>query len=283
MKLKPIITQEAFKQLIASQPTNLVLIDASNHATARSNYEKEHLAGAIFVDANEHLATVGSDASEGGRHPLPSIDKFGRILQDLGISKTSHVVIYDDKNGGNSAARFWWMLSAAGHEKVQVLDGGYQATVKAGVPTSSEVEPIPEVGLYTIDRWILPQVTIDEVKAHSEDTDYLVIDVREPNRYKGITEPIDLVAGHIPGAINIPFMSNLDEHGYFLPPDMLRAKYQEIIENFDKDKIIVHCGSGVTACHTLLSLASAGFDIPKLYVGSWSEWSRSGYAIATEK
>jgi len=124
---------------------------------------------------------------------------------------------------------------------------------------------------------------IDEVEKASNSQDYLIIDVRESARYNGEYEPIDLISGHIPNAINIPFSTNLDENGLFLSPEILREKYKNIIDNKKSNEIIVHCGSGVTACHTLLAMAYAGFEIPKLYVGSWSEWSRNGKPIAVSR
>jgi thiosulfate/3-mercaptopyruvate sulfurtransferase len=174
------------------------------------------------------------------------------------------------------------MMRAIGHEKIQVLDGGMDAAVKAGFPLSSGVESVSEKGSYKVSKWQLPVSGISEIDLVSQDPEYLVIDVRENERYRGEKEPIDLVAGHIPGAVNIPFASNLDSHGLFLSPEKLKAKYSEAFEGRPAEKVIVHCGSGVTACHTLLAVAQAGMEIPKLYVGSWSEWSRNGREIARE-
>ena len=129
------------------------------------------------------------------------------------------------------------------------------------------------------DEWKWPTANIDEVEAAALDAGNLVIDVREKDRYDGQREPIDLVAGHIPGAINVPFSDNLDETGRFLSPEALRSKYRATLGDRDAAHVVVHCGSGVTACHTLLALAHAGMEVPKLYVGSWSEWSRSGREI----
>lgn len=281
MSLQPIIQ---VAELVALQQTagdNLVIVDASNHKDAKANYDAKHLDGAIFVDSNKQLANIGENAAQGGRHPLPTLAQFAQALQDLGITPNSHVVIYDDKNGANSAARFWWMLQAVGHPKVQVLNGGLQEAVKQGFPTNDKVVEAKAVGAYPVDAWLLPTATIDAVEANSEKPNYLVIDVREPSRYKGHTEPIDQVAGHIPGAVNIPFMSNLDANGLFLSPNQLKDKYTTAFEG--KEEVIVHCGSGITACHTLLAIASAGMEIPKLYVGSWSEWSRNDKPIVTEE
>lgn len=281
MILKPIIETIELAKLQQESSAILVLIDASNHKEARANYTLKHLDGAIFVDSNLQLASIGEDASKGGRHPLPTAQQFGITLQDLGISPTSHVVIYDDKNGSNSAARLWWMLRAIGHERVQVLNGGMQEAIKQGYPTNDNNVIIPKAAVYPCQEWLLPQATLVEVEENALKDDYLVVDVRETSRFKGYNEPIDLVAGHIPGAVNIPFSTNLDEQGKFLSPEILRATYSNLFQ--DKKEIAVHCGSGVTACLTLLAIDYAGLPIPKLYVGSWSEWSRNNKTIAVEE
>jgi thiosulfate/3-mercaptopyruvate sulfurtransferase len=262
--------------------SDVLIFDVSNHKNAKSNYEAEHLAGAFFVDLNKQLADIKSDFSDGGRHPLPELDEFAKTLTDLGISKDQHIVVYDDKNGSNAAARFWWMLKSAGHEKVQVLNGGLNQAKKNHFPLSSNTEAIkPAAQSYLIDQWNLPTLEINEVEKASQNPNYLVVDVRDKERYEGKTEPIDLIAGHIPGAINIPFTENLDPNGLFLHPNELRDKYEAVFGDIKAENIVVHCGSGVTACHTLLALAYAELGTPKLYVGSWSEWSRNNKEIAT--
>lgn len=260
---------------------NLLIFDASNHPKAKSNYDARHLEGAFFVDANSQLADIKASAADGGRHPLPSPEKFCRTLGELGISPESRVVIYDDKSGANAAARFWWMLKAAGHEKVQVLDGGFEAAVSAGFPTSNKTEKAKPAE-YICDEWHLPVADLAEVEKASTDDDFLIVDVRETARYKGEIESLDKIAGHIPNAKNIPFAENLDAEGFFLAPEILREKYEDELENFSKENVIVHCGSGVTACHTLLALDYAGFELPKLYVGSWSEWSNNDLPMITK-
>lgn len=277
--MNPIIHTSELLQLIKNE--NVVIVDASNGKNARLNYDANHLDGAIFVDLNTQLAEIQNDVSIGGRHPLPKIEIFAKTLSDLGISSTSHVVIYDDSNGTNAAARFWWMLKSVGHEKVQVLNGGIQAAQKAHFPMSSKTETIHPTQEYIIDNWKLPLAEMDEVEKNAQRTDHMVIDVRSAERYNGETEPIDLIAGHIPGAINIPFTTNLNENGLFLSPNELKANYENAFGEIPVKNIIVHCGSGVTACHTLLAVAAAGMEIPKLYVGSWSEWSRNNKTIAT--
>jgi thiosulfate/3-mercaptopyruvate sulfurtransferase len=196
-------------------------------------------------------------------------------LAGLGITKDKHIVIYDDKSGSNASARFWWMLRSVGHEKVQVLNGGLYQAKENHFPLSSKTETSVEaLEPYLIDNWHLPTIEITELKRVSQNPDYLVVDVRDKDRYEGKTEPIDIIAGHIPGAVNIPFTENLDQNGLFLESKELRKKYRTLFGGIKADHIIVHCGSGVTACHTILSLDVAEMEIPKLYVGSWSEWSR---------
>ncbi len=278
MKLSPIL--EVSELLKIYKDPEVMIFDASNGKDAKANYEAEHLDGAFFVDLNTQLSEIKKDFSFGGRHPLPEIKTFSRTLADLGITGNKHIVIYDDKNGSNASARFWWMLKSAGHEKVQVLNGGLTQAKKYNFPLKSKREVIGSVTeLYPVENWILPTAGIDEVEKKSKNTDCLIVDVREKERFDGITEPVDLIAGHIPGAMNIPFAENLDEKGLFLPPAELKDKYKVKFRGIRPGNIIIHCGSGVTACHTALALAYAGMEIPVLYVGSWSEWSRNNKPV----
>lgn len=277
----PIIKSDELVAL--QQKDTLIIVDASNGITAKDNYEVKHLDGALFVDLNTQLAGINADVSIGGRHPLPSLERFSETLTSLGITPMSHVVVYDDKNGSNAAARFWWMLKSIGHRDVQVLDGGFEAAIKAGFVTST-VRTVPlRKEVYIIENWLLPLATIDEIDKVLEDTDSLIIDVRDKDRFDGEKEPVDLVAGHIPGAINIPFTTNLDCNGFFLNPDELKERYLKVFADRKAENVIVHCGSGVTACHTLLAIAYAGLEVPRLYVGSWSEWSRNNRSIISSK
>src|SRR5690606_26812162 len=140
-------------------------------------------------------------------------------------------------------------------------------------------ESFTKAALYDCDNWNLPQADINEVENRVLNDGNIILDVRDTERYNGKTEPIDLIAGHIPGALNIPFTENLDKAGFFLPPEVLRKKYSSAIGNVDCKNVIVHCGSGITACHSILAMAYAGLEVPKLYVGSWSEWSRNNKKI----
>ena len=268
--LSPIIKPEELTWL--NQDEEIVIVDAS--AGSKSRYEEQHLTGALFVDVNEDLANIG-DYAIGGRHPLPTVEQFAQVLQKLGITAHTHVIVYDDKNAGNAAARLWWMLRSIGHEKVQVIDGGFQAAVQAGFPTTNKVEIPKSVEPYEVSSWNLPLSDLNEVEKVSKTEDHIVIDVRDANRFAGLTEPIDTVAGHIPGATNIPYTENLGADGRFLTPEELKDKYEQALVNIQPENVIVHCGSGITACHTLLAMDYAGLPIPKLYVGSWSEWSRN--------
>lgn len=271
--LSPIIEVDELMQISENQ--NLRIFDVRTGSNAKENYIKKHLEYSVFVDLNSDLAEI-DDPKNGGRHPLPKFEDFVKKLGTLGIDENSHVVIYDDKNGANAAARFWWMLRAVGHKKVQVLNGGLPVAQNQNYPLSSVEEYYPETKYISdYQDWQLPQVWIDDVKKASQDSDSMIVDVRESQRFDGIMEPIDLVAGHIPNAHNFPFIDNLDEKGLFKSPEVLRNLYSELLDNYEKSKIIFHCGSGVTACHSLLALDYAGFDIPNLYVGSWSEWSRN--------
>lgn len=277
--MSPIISPSELKNL----PTeNLIILDTRVGKDVYQNYLNKHIKGARFIDLDKDLAEIGENAAFGGRHPLPEIKKFAETISNLGISENNHIVIYDDKNGSNAAARTWWMLKAFGFENVQVLDGGFQNAEKEGVEFSSCEESFEKADLIHKERWLLPISDLETVENELTNQSSTVIDVRDSYRYRGESEPIDLVAGHIPGAINIPFSENLDENGNFLSPEILREKYSKLLEG-KPENLIIHCGSGVTACHTILALDYAGFKIPNLYVGSWSEWSRrEGKEIATE-
>ena len=284
--MKPIITSTELLEIFNQE--NLVILDARTGKTAKENYLENHITGAKFIDLDKDLAEIGENAAFGGRHPLPKISKFAETLQNFGITEDSHIIVYDLANGGNAAARCWWMLRAFGLEKVQVLSGGFQAAEKAGIPTNSGEEIFGKTSFILRENWSLPTSTLENVEQEIAENSATIIDVRDAYRYRGESEPIDLVAGHIPGVINIPFSENLDENGEFLSPENLKEKYQILL--LDKpEKLIIHCGSGVTACHTILALDYAGFvtlsgaEVPNLYVGSWSEWSRrEGKEIAKE-
>ncbi|SMG14582.1 sulfurtransferase [Sphingobacterium psychroaquaticum] len=256
---------------------DVIIIDATGGANTYQRYQEEHLEKAIFVDLDSQLSAV-DDPKLGGRHPLPSILDFGHLLTQLGITKQSRVIVYDRLSGANAASRFWWMMRAIGHPSIQVLDGGFQAAKASGYPLQTGVLPpvSPAKEPYPVPHnWLLPTINMQEVELLTTDTDSLIIDVREAHRYEGIEEPIDLIAGHIPSAINIPLANNTNEKGLFKSTKELKELYGPYVNDRATDKKVVHCGSGVSACQTLLALEIAGFELPQLYIGSWSEWSRN--------
>ena len=212
MKINPLINSNEIQNL---NKKHLVIVNAGSGDAAYENFLSDHLEGALYVDLNNDLAEIPKNAKNGGRHPLPSLEKFAEVLQRLGIDENSHVLIYDDKNAANSAARFWWMLKAAGIENVQVLNGGLQMAKAKGLTVNANKVEAKTAEKISLKEWKLPKVDLNFIQKHSEDPDYLVIDVREKDRYDGKTEPIDEIAGHIPGAINIPFKENLNEDGTF--------------------------------------------------------------------
>ena len=259
--------------LLATAP-DAVVLDARPDKAA---YGAGHLEGAIHADLNTDLSRVSDpdfDPAIGGRHPLPPLERWTRTLGRWGIGPETPVVLYDDSDGSNAATRAWWMLRSAGHEKVALLDGGLQAAVAEGLPLSVQAaQPAPREP-YPAGAWRRPTVDMHTVDKLRTDPDWKVLDVRSTPRFLGRTEPIDPIAGHIPGAVNLPFALNLDETGRFKSAEALRGQYEALLDGTDPERLIVHCGSGVTACHTLFDLELAGLQGASLYVGSWSEWCR---------
>jgi thiosulfate/3-mercaptopyruvate sulfurtransferase len=275
--ISPLISAQALNSISG----NVVVVDARSGPDAAERFSKGHYPGAIHIDLDKNLSKKSDNAANGGRHPLPPINEFGSFLGQIGISPDAHIIVYDDKNGANAAARFWWMMRALGHNNVQVVDGGLDAIIKSGTALQLEIILKKPTSSYPVTTWKLPIATITEVEDAAQNKEQIVIDVRESYRYRGEKEPIDLVAGHIPGAINVPYINNLNEDGTFRVAEELRSDYGKTFGNVIPKNVIVHCGSGVTACHTLLALEHAGLKNCKLYVGSWSEWSRNDKPIST--
>jgi len=267
MALDPILAPDAL--LHVEHP---VLLDCRAGAKARADYASGHLEGALFADLERDLAAPGAPA-RGGRHPLPDVQEFAATLGRWGVTPASHVVVYDDQGGANAAARAWWMLRSLGHAKVQLLDGGLPAALAAGHKLTTEVPAVTTQPPYPTLGYGLPLADIDEVERARSAADHRVLDVRAAPRYRGESEPIDPVAGHIPDARNLPFAENLRE-GRFRSAKELRSLYLDLLGDVPSENLIVHCGSGVTACHTLAALDRAGLSGARLYVGSWSEWCR---------
>jgi thiosulfate/3-mercaptopyruvate sulfurtransferase len=252
------------------------LVDARSGPDGAAAYADAHLVGAVRVGLNEDLSGDASNPSVGGRHPLPSLTAWAATLGRLGIGPDTNVVVYDDKGGANAAARFWWMLRALGHQQVRVLNGGWAAALAQGLPTEQRGTSPTAKGPYPApDEWLLKTVDRELVLARAEDPTWKLLDVRSGPRHRGEEEKLDPIAGHIPGAQNVFFGDNLTPEGLFLSADELAERYQAFLGEVSPTQLIVSCGSGVTACHTLLALDAAGLHGARLYVGSWSEWCRS--------
>ena len=234
-------------------------------------YEEDHLPGAVFLDLDDDLA-----ASQGpGRHPLLTPDDLADLLGRHGIGTQHHVVVYD-QGPGAIAARLWWMLRSVGHERVSVLDGGYGRWSGQDHPLTTDP---PHAVPTTYETGEGPTHTVDRDQLLDSLGTAQVIDAREPERYRGETEPIDSVAGHIPTALSAPVAENVGPDGTFKPTHVLAARFFEM--GLDRDKPVVsYCGSGVTACHNLLALHIAGYPEGTLYPGSWSDWSAAGMPVA---
>lgn len=266
-------------------PEDLVNLEGAVLLDARSAeaYASGHLRGALHADPQTHLSCASAlnfDAAKGGRHPLPSLMEWRTTLGLWGITPETSVVIYDDQSGANAAARAWWMLRAIGHEPVQVLDGGLQAALDAGCESTMDIPEPKACGHYPASVWLLPTVDLEVVEKLAMHPDWRILDVRSSERFVGEIEPIDPIAGHIPGAVNLPFIENLDSSGRFKSPVELRSLYAQLLGGLRPDHLVVHCGSGITACHALLALEHAGLSGAALFVGSWSEWCRNDKPIA---
>lgn len=228
-------------------------------------YREGHIPGAIFFDLDKDLSQA--PGNHGGRHPLPAMTAFAQKLGQRGIGNEYQIVVYDDSSG-MYAGRLWFMLSYAGHGAVRVLDGGIQAYLAAG----GQLEPDLPSYLETQFALNLQEdklVSKDYVLRNLENPDVLLVDARAAERYRGDVEPLDPKAGHIPGAMNLPFADNLRD-GKYKSPEELKERFSDLEE---AEEIIVYCGSGVSANHNFIALEEAGFKNIKLYGGSWSDWS----------
>lgn len=231
--------------------------------SGRVDYDAGHLPGAHFVDLVTDLARP---ADEHGRHPLPSSGEFQQAMRRCGVSKNSLVVCYDDADSA-AAARAWWLLRYFGHESVQVLDGGYAAWRASGGPVTAE-QPDPADTGFEAAPGHLDVLTAAEAAAHARSG--VLLDARASERYAGLTEPVDPVAGHIPGAVSAPTTGNVDATGRFLSSDALRQRFEGLGVRPDVPTA-AYCGSGITAAHEVLALQLAGFEAG-LYADSWSGW-----------
>jgi thiosulfate/3-mercaptopyruvate sulfurtransferase len=237
--------------------------------SGQEQYRADHIPGATYVHLNEDLSSPIGPRT--GRHPLPDVNALATKLCQWGVGDETQVVVYDN-DIGMFASRMWWLLRWLGHEKVAVLDGGYQAWKAQGQPVTAEVKQYQPASftLRLQEGWT---VTTHEIIALEQEGDVL-LDARAPERYRGEVEPIDPVAGHIPGALNYPLTNNIDEDGLFKEDACIRTQLGGVIGETGAPQVIHYCGSGVSACHNILAMEHAGMHGSKLYAGSWSEWIR---------
>lgn len=281
MKRVCLIDAQSLRTAMASANAPIILdcrARLESSQAGRQLWEAGHIPGSVHFDLDRDMAAA---PGEGGRHPLPSQDAFARTVKRLGLSDSLPVVVYDDRGGQLAAARAWWMLSCwAGHPDVRVLDGGLPTWQASGGEMA--VERLPgEPSPVSPGHWqpaFNDDALIDamEVAASTEDASFMTVDARSLERFRGESEPIDSVAGHIPGAVCRPSSANLAEQGVFKSPQQLDAELPAA------ERLVSYCGSGVTACHNILAYAIAGRPLPRLYAGSWSHWIRDpGRPVAT--
>ncbi|HEX4598758.1 MAG TPA: sulfurtransferase [Burkholderiaceae bacterium] len=231
-------------------------------------YAEAHIAGAVFAHLERDLSSPKRPDS--GRHPLPDPDRLAEAFRCWGIDRDTQIVAYD-AHAGQYAGRLWWLARWLGHDKVALLDGGWQAARQAGLATQAG-EPKPPRGRFERTNPRQQAVEVAAVEAARTDPHWLVVDARAPDRYAGQNETIDPVGGHIPGAINRFWQANLQPDGRFKSPAQLRAEFAALFGAREPAQVIMQCGSGVTACHHLVALQRAGIPGALLYPGSWSEW-----------
>lgn len=268
-----IITQQQLTSLLEDPEADIVVVDCrfslGDTAWGGKQYVLGHVRGAHYAHLDRDLSGP-VEAGTTGRHPLPDAEQFAKWVRDHGIKETTQVIVYD-QGGGAIAARLWWLLRWIGHTGVAVLDGGWQNWVRAGLPTDQSVP-----ALRSVSRDLQPDATLvmtaDEVSARCGDERYAVVDAREERRFTGEEENIDPIAGHIPGASNLPYGDNTDAQGFWKSPNQLRKRFEHLLQDRSAEDIAFYCGSGVTACHNVLAFRHAGLGDALLYAGSWSEW-----------
>lgn len=275
MTYTTLITVEQLQALQASQ-TPLVVLDCSfeltNPAAGPAQFAEQHIAGARYAHLDDDLSAKGGRAAvNGGRHPLPTREDFAQWAGRQGIGPQTQVVVYD-RQGVNYCGRLWWMLQWVGHSAVAVLDGGLQAWVAAGGAVQSGAAAAAEPANFVLQPALVALRDVDSVQRQLGSPAQRIIDARGAPRYRGEVEPLDPRAGHIPGALNRPFTSNLGPDGRFKPAEQLRAEFAALMGGCSAEQVVHHCGSGVSAVPNVLAMRLAGYGTTALFAGSWSEW-----------
>ena len=239
------------------------------------HFQQNHIPGAVRADLDRHLSAskIAADAVSGGRHPLPSRETFAAWLSSLGFRNSMQAVVYD-RQGATFCGRLWWMLKWAGHENVAVLDGGLQSWQVAGYPVNSGEESAHFQTNFLTGPERARLVDAQTVASQLGRPSQTLIDARATPRFKGEVEPLDPVAGHIPGALNRPFGLNLTPEGKFKPAEQLKAEFTALLGQRDPATAVHHCGSGVSALPNLIAMEIAGLGRTALYAGSWSDWCK---------
>ena len=247
-------------------------------SAGKRNYDEGHIPGARYMHLDDDLAAPVTEST--GRHPLPDPNTLATKLGELGIDNNTQVVAYDDAFGA-MASRLWWLLRWLGHDNVALLDGGLPAWIRKKMPLTPDI-PAIEKKIFTPSIRHDMVVDMQGMEAVVTSGNNVIIDARAEERFSGEVEPLDKVAGHIPGAMNLPFEDNLDLDGTFMDKDEIVDLYKDFLGDKDGEHVVMMCGSGVTACHNLVAMEIAGLKGAKLYAGSWSEWiTDSNHPIAT--
>ncbi|HEY1058622.1 MAG TPA: sulfurtransferase [Limnobacter sp.] len=268
----PLITPN---ELLAFEPTQSLVVfdcrfDLMNPSAGRQAYAAGHIPGAHYLSLDDDLSDHSIPLA--GRHPLPSPEAFEELMCKHGVGPDTHIVAYD--HGDHAmAARLWWLARYFGHSKVQVLNGGVNSWQTQGLSLTEQGTALPAApGLFEAN--VQPHMRIQFDELRGQQAGLVLLDARDQPRYRGEVEPIDPVAGHIPGALNMPWKTNLGNDGLFKTPDALLDMWEPYVAAVDRT--ILYCGSGVTACVNLLALACLGHDDVRLFAGSWSEWCQRG-------
>ena len=277
-------------QALQRSGEGLMVFDCSFELTqpdqGPAQFAQAHIAGAVYANLDRDLSAKGdralTGAACGGRHPLPARERFAAWLGSVGLRHSDQVVVYD-RQGVSYCGRLWWMLKWLGHAHVAVLDGGLQAWQAAGgdMESGAQTTPVRPATEFRPSEPLMPLVSTDAVLARLGHEDQTIVDARSAPRFRGETEPFDPVAGHIPGALNRIFSSNLTEHGLFKPAATLRAEFDALLGNRAPADVVHHCGSGVTAIPNILAMEIAGLHGSALLSGGWSEWcNKQGFPVA---
>ena len=288
-----LISVEELKSLQAGDAPLMVFdctFELMNPEAGAQQYGAAHIPGAVYANLDTDLSArhgapgargevvVAQDddgqPASGGRHPLPSREKFAIWLSSVGFTNSMQAVVYD-RNGTNYCGRLWWMLKWVGHEAVAVLDGGLQAWQAAGGEVTGREEPAHFQSNFVTGAPLAALVDTRTVASRLEQPGQTLIDARAGARYRGEVEPLDPIAGHIPGALNRPFTENIGPDGRFKPAAQLRAEFETLLAGRDPGTVVHHCGSGVSALPNLIAMQIAGLGPSALYAGSWSEWSNT--------